>query len=120
MATSSCLLNYRSGLSPILSRDEDSSSNITMKGATNIDNSTSSSSSASSSSNTATHGIVSETLKDVISLQHNAMRRIRTDAERQKLDYVLKVTYDDVSREVGPAGYNMEICLSKICRLADA
>lgn len=99
-ASSFVTTNCRSRLSPILSRDEDSSTNIAMKEARNTSDSSSSSTgisnNSSSSSNAGTHDIVTETLKDVISLQHNAMRKIRTDAERQKLDYVLKVTYDEV------------------------
>lgn len=89
--------SYQNRLSPIISREEDSlSSGVGFKDCTRS-NLSGSSCTTTSSASSLTHDVVTETLRDVINLQHSAMRRIRDDAEKQKLDYVLKVTYDDVS-----------------------
>lgn len=83
--------NYHTRLSPIISRGEDD--DLT---ALSSRESSRFSESSSASSSSSTQDVVTDTLRDVITLQQNAMKRIRDDADRQKLNYVLKATYDEM------------------------
>lgn len=50
---------------------------------------------SSTTSTFATHDLVRDTLRDVIDLQQTAMEEMKVTADRHKVNYVMKVTYDE-------------------------